>query len=179
MLATLVASSLVPQPWVLGYHPTGPKIKVAMSSGRSFVIQTDPKGSPKTVARILQLVRRGFYNGQRFHRVESWVVQWGDPISKKGLNQPGIGEGGSGWRLPFEERPDVDFSRGVVGVASDGLQNGGDSQLFILKTDRFYLYRSYAVVGKVVQGMNVVGTIEKGDRIRAMTVLGSMRRARR
>lgn len=179
MLATLVASSLVAQPWVLGYHPHGPKIQVTMASGRSFMIETDPEGSPKTVARILQLVRRGFYNGQRFHRVESWVVQWGDPISKKGIDQPGIGEGGSGFRLPFEERPDVDFARGIVGVASDGLQNGGDSQLFILKTDRFYLYRSYAVVGKVIRGMDVVGGIRKGDRIRSMTVLGAKRRSKR
>ena len=158
---------------------TGPTITVTFSNKKSFVIQTETSSSPKTVARISELVKQKYYDGILFHRVEDWVVQWGDPISKKGLNQPGIGEGGSGWRLPFEERPDVDFSRGVVGVASDGLQNGGDSQLFILKTDRFYLYRSYAVVGKVVQGMNVVGTIEKGDRIRAMTVLGSMRRARR
>lgn len=157
--------------WVAPYRPVGPKIQVTMANGRSFVIETDPKGSPKTVAHILGLVRRGFYDGQRVHRVEYWVTQWGDPVSKKGMNAKGIGEGGSGRDIPFEERPDVDFTRGVVGIASAGLQRGGDSQLFILKSDRLYLYRSYAVVGRVVKGMNVVDGIRKGDRIRSIRVV--------
>jgi len=165
----LLATQTTPQ-WVAPYRPHGPKIVVEMQSGRSFVIETDPKGSPKTVSHILALVRRGFYNRQRVHRVESWVTQWGDPISKKGLDQPKIGDGGSGKDIVFEERPDVDFTRGIVGVASEGLQRGGDSQLFVLKSDRLYLYRSYAVVGRVVRGMNVVDGIRKGDRIRSMRV---------
>lgn len=175
-LLFLLAAQTTPQ-WIAPYQPVGPKIEVVVARRGTFVIETDPKGSPKTVAHILRLVRRGFYDGQRFHRVESWVTQWGDPISKRGLDQKGIGEGGSGKDIVFEERPDVDFTRGVVGVASEGLQRGGDSQLFVLKTDRLYLYRSYAVVGRVVAGMDVVDKIQKGDRISAMRVI--RQRARR
>lgn len=172
MTALLLLAAMQARPaWVAPYHPVGPKIQVTMASGRSFVIETDPKGSPKTVAHILGLVKKGFYDGQRVHRVEYWVTQWGDPVSKKGMNAKGIGEGGSGRDIPFEERPDVDFTRGVVGIASSGLQRGGDSQLFIIKSDRLYLYRSYAVVGRVVRGMNVVDGIRKGDRIRRMRVV--------
>src|SRR5579862_8185215 len=65
-----------------GYHPKGPKIEVELTGHRTFIISTDTKGSPKTVKGILKLVREGFYDGQRFHRVEDWVVQWGDPQSR-------------------------------------------------------------------------------------------------
>lgn len=174
VLALVVAAQMTPH-WVRPYSPVGPLIKVTMQNRRSFTIETDPKGSPDTVSKILRLVRRGFYNGQRVHRVESWVVQWGDPVSRKGMNAPGIGEGGSGIPIKFEERPDVDFTRGVVGIASEGLQRGGDSQLFILKSDRLYLYRSYAVVGRVIKGMDVVGQIVKGDRIRSAVVMSPRR----
>jgi len=161
------------------YSPSGPPIVVSMESGNSFTITTDPKRSPKTVAHVLGLVDRKFYDRQRIHRVEHWVTQWGDPGSrtvepflvkgddgKPALN-PKLGDGDSGKQLPFE-MSDIDFHRGVVGVASEGLQLGGDSQLFVIKQDRFYLWHSYAVVGKVTQGMEVVDAIKRGDRIRSM-----------
>jgi cyclophilin family peptidyl-prolyl cis-trans isomerase len=157
-----------------------------MSSGQSFDITTDLKTSPLTVKHILDLVRKGFYDRQRVHRVEWWVTQWGAPASKTepmdiptkqsdgstkmDLN-PRVGDGGSGHDIPkFEEGANVDFVRGIVGIASDGFQLPGDSQLFILKQDAFRLYRSYAVVGKVTRGMDVVGKIQRGDRIRSMRV---------
>lgn len=143
-----------------------------MQGGAKFVITTDPKHSPKTVAHILNLVRAHFYDRQRVHRVEYWVTQWGDPLSRtKPMNDPKMGDGDSGHRLPFE-MSDIDFGRGVVGVASDGLQNGGDSQLFVIKSDRWYLYHSYAVVGKVTKGLEVVDAIKKGDRITGARVIG-------
>lgn len=154
------------------YHPHGPKIRFTMSSQKSFVITTDPQSSPKTVSHILDLVKRGFYDQLRVHRVESWVTQWGDPLSRRGkMNDPKMGDGGSGKDVPFE-MSEVDFGRGVVGVASEGLQRGGDSQLFVLKKDTFRLYHSYAVVGKVTEGMSVVDAIAKGDRIASAKVEG-------
>jgi cyclophilin family peptidyl-prolyl cis-trans isomerase len=158
------------------YQPTGPVIEFVMSAGGTFEITTDPERSPKTVAHIVALVRKGFYDRQRFHRVEDWVIQWGAPESKTlplNARNPETGQmetnskianGGSGKSVPFEES-DVEFVRGIVGVASTGLQVGGDSQLFILKKDWPRLYRSYAVVGKVTAGMDVVGMQVRGDRI--------------
>lgn len=152
-----------------------PKLTFTMSGGSSFTITTNPKASPKTVEHIVKLVKSGFYDRQRIHRVEPWVTQWGAPASKdqpmdikgpdgKMIQNPAVGDGGSGHQLPFE-MSDVDFTRGTVGVASTGLQVGGDSQLFILKKDTLRLYRSYAVVGTVTSGMDVVGRICRGDRI--------------
>src|SRR5690349_3014684 len=113
------------------YNPTGPKIVVTMASGRSFEITTDPKDSPKTVAHILGLVKKKFYDRQRVHRVEHWVTQWGAPESiKKPLDIPvkdkaghvkwipneDVGDGGSGKDIPLFEGSNVDFVRGIVGI---------------------------------------------------------------
>lgn len=169
------------------YAPTGPQIQFTMESGKSFVITTDPKTSPLTVEHILTLVKSHFYDRQRIHRVESWVTQWGAPASKdqpmmvpgkdgKLELNPKVGDGGSGKNIAkFEEAPNVDFVRGIVGIASEGLQLPGDSQLFILKKDTLRLYRSYAVVGKVTSGMDTVDKIKKGDRIRKAVVFWTIR----
>lgn len=152
------------------YHPDGPVIKFVIEKRGVFEITTDPKSSPKTVEHILSLVKKGFYNRQRIHRVESWVTQWGAPDSRdKPLNSEGVLGGGSGHQLPFEEC-EVDFTRGVCGIASTGLQVGGDSQIFVLKKDTLRLWRSYAVLGKVTKGMDVVDKIERGDRIVSATM---------
>jgi cyclophilin family peptidyl-prolyl cis-trans isomerase len=166
------------------YRPTGPKIAFTMWNGSSFEITTDPKRSPKTVEHILALVKKGFYDGQRVHRVEWWVTQWGAPASKsepldiksqktgKMEQNPAVGDGGSGKDIPvFEGSKDVDYFRGVVGVASTGLQVPGDSQIFVLKKDALRLFNSYAVVGKVTKGMDVVGRIQRGDRFRRAQIV--------
>lgn len=187
--ALVVAATLAPiqvkgLPGPEDYRPTGPKIRFQMADGGGFTITTDPKRSPKTVEHILALVRKGFYDRQRVHRVEWWVTQWGAPASRtepmdivnpkngKLEQNPRVGDGGSGSDIPvFEGAKDVDFYRGVVGVASTGLQVPGDSQLFVLKRDAFRLWNSYAVVGKVTEGMDVVGRIQRGARIRSARVL--------
>jgi peptidylprolyl isomerase len=172
MLSAICALVLAQTPqYIKPYAPSGTRIEVVMENGGRFVITTDPKASPKTIRHILDLVDHKFYDRQRVHRVEYWVTQWGDPASRtKPMNDPKMGDGDSGHRLAFE-MSDIDFTRGVVGVASDGLQNGGDSQLFVIKSNRLYLYHSYAVVGKVTKGMEVVDRIKKGDRIKSMRVI--------
>ncbi len=171
MLSLLVASIAFQQNYIAPYYPKGPVIEVVMESRGKFEITTDPKNSPKTVEGILKLVKSKFYDRQRIHRVESWVTQWGAPASKTmPLTVDEVLGGGSGKPLPFE-MCEVDFVRGVCGIASTGLQVGGDSQIFILKSDALRLYHSYAVLGKVTKGMEVVDKIKKGDRIKSMKVV--------
>ncbi len=164
------------------YNPTGPKIEFTMTNGKSFVIATDPRTSPKTVAYILDLVGKKYYDGQRVHRVEWWVTQWGagesktEPmdVMKDGKKIPNDKVASGGWKkdIPvFEPGENIDYVRGMVGIASTGLQVPGGSQIFILKKDAFRLYRSYAVLGKVVSGMDVIGRIQRGDRIKSARVL--------
>jgi cyclophilin family peptidyl-prolyl cis-trans isomerase len=128
-----------------------------------------PQKAPKTVERIVNFIEDGFYEKQRFHRVESWVVQWGSPLSRNtNLNDPSVGSGGSGMQiLPFETN-DIVMQPGTLAMASTGAKVGGDSQLFILTSalgqdQAQFLQGSYAAFGKVTSNMEAVDRIQVGD----------------
>jgi peptidylprolyl isomerase len=124
--------------------------------GGRVVIELRPDLAPKHVARVKELARKGFYDGLTFHRViDGFMAQTGDPR--------GDGTGGSGVNLPaeFSKEP---FDRGTVGAARANDPNSADSQFFICFAPASFLDGKYTVWGKVVQGMEVVDKIKKGDR---------------
>ena len=167
MTTLLVASLLLHG----GQALTGPKILVNMANGRSFTIQTDAKNAPKSVAGIVALVKKGFYDGTRVHRVvPGFCVQWGDPYSRNGVDDPRVGTGGSGKDLPFEPGK-LSFKTGVLGVASKGAGTGGDGQIFVMTGDAPQLDGGYAAIGKVVSGLKVVLAIQKGDKVLSMRIV--------
>jgi peptidyl-prolyl cis-trans isomerase B (cyclophilin B) len=154
------------------YAPHGPMIEVTLSHDRSFVITTDEKRSPRTVKAVLDLVKSKFYDGIKIHRVERWVVQWGDPQSKNlSMTDPRLGSKGAGKTLPFESSK-IAFMRGVVGIASAYTGVGGDGQLFILIKDTPRLNGGYGILGKVTSGMEVVDHIHLGDKIEKIRLIG-------
>ncbi|HTP84735.1 MAG TPA: peptidylprolyl isomerase [Alphaproteobacteria bacterium] len=127
-----------------------------------------PDLAPGHVARIKQLVREGFYNGLKFHRViEGFMAQTGCP--------KGTGTGGSGVKLEaeFSQTP---FERGTVGMARAQSPNSGDSQFFIMFDEGSFLNGQYTVWGEVTSGMDLVDKIKRGeppskpDIIKKMTV---------
>jgi len=125
-----------------------------LKDGR-VVIQMRPDLAPKHVARIKELVRKGFYNGLTFHRViEGFMAQGGDPT--------GTGAGGSGQNIPAEFSSEP-FVRGIVGMARSQDINSGDSQFFIMFDENPSLNNNYTVWGKVVSGMEFVDNIRKGE----------------
>jgi cyclophilin family peptidyl-prolyl cis-trans isomerase len=148
---------------------SGPQIVLTMTSGKKITIQTNQKESPKTVKYIQDLCAKKFYTGIRFHRIEDWVIQWGDPLTKKSMTDPGIGGGGTGKSMPFEASKHS-FTRGVVGIASTGAKVGGDCQIFILTKDAKHLDGRYAVLGRVTQGMDVADKMKIGDKIKSMVL---------
>jgi len=119
------------------------------------VVQLQPDKAPKTVARIKELVKQGFYNGIVFHRViDGFMAQTGDPT--------GTGMGGSGKRLPDEYPSGQDaYSRGTLAMANAG-PGTSDSQFFIMFKD-YPLPPNYTVFGKVTKGMECVDKIKKGS----------------
>jgi peptidylprolyl isomerase len=120
------------------------------------VIEMRPDLAPNHVARIKELVRKGFYNGLAFHRViEGFMVQTGDPL--------GNGTGGSGMNLKAEFS-DAPHERGVTSMARAQSPDSADSQFFIMLGDAPYLDNQYTVWGKVTSGMEYVDMIKKGDR---------------
>ena len=111
--------------------------------------------APRHVARIKELTREGFYDGIVFHRViEGFMAQTGDPT--------GTGRGGSGTNLPAEFSK-VPFVRGTVGMARSQNPNSGDSQFFICFADARFLDGQYTVWGSVVEGMEFVDMIARGE----------------
>ena len=122
-----------------------------LKDGR-VVIKMRPDLAPKHVARIKELVRKGFYNGLNFHRViEGFMAQGGDPM--------GNGSGGSGLNLGAEFSHEK-FERGVVGMARSQGNNSADSQFFIMLGDGRWLDNNYTVWGTVSEGMNFVDGIK-------------------
>ena len=120
------------------------------------VIEMRPDLAPKHVARIRELVRKGFYNGLVCHRViEGFMAQTGDPR--------GDGTGGSGVKLPAEFSP-TKHLRGSVSMARANDPNSGDSQFFICFAPAPNLDGQYTVWGQVVRGMEFVDKIKKGSR---------------
>lgn len=125
-----------------------------LKDGR-VVIQMLPQLAPNHVARIKELVREGFYNGHKFHRViPGFMAQGGDPT--------GTGTGGSGKKINAEFTSEP-FVRGVVGMARSADPNSGDSQFFIMFDSTPSLNNNYTVWGKVVSGMEFVDKIAAGE----------------
>lgn len=116
--------------------------------------------APNTVRNFETKANQGFYNGLKFHRVEDWVVQGGDPA--------GNGTGGSVMAREYNDRG---FRAGAVGVArgSDPARNN-DSQFFIVKRDSPHLNSQYTNFGQVADGFDHLVRIFPGDKIKRIYV---------
>jgi len=143
----------------------GPIIVLETVKG-TIEIETYPEEAPKTVARIVELVNKNFYNGQRFHRAEpNFVIQVGDPVSRDMSRQDWWGRQGTGKPIGLAE---ISKKRrhvlGAVSMAHPGTDpTTADSQFFILRRAAPELDGKYTVFGKVLKGMDVVAKIQKGD----------------
>jgi peptidyl-prolyl cis-trans isomerase B (cyclophilin B) len=124
----------------------------------SFAFTLDVKQSPKTSASFYSLVKHGFFDGLIFHRVAAgFVIQGGDPTQ--------TGGGGPGYTVVEAPPPNTQYVRGDVAMAKTETQPPGasGSQFFVVTaanaTTSAGLTPDYALVGKVVSGMNVVAAI--------------------
>ena len=121
-------------------------------------IELFPDKAPKSVQSLLDLAAKGFYDGTTFHRViKDFVIQGGDPNSKN-RDPRDDGQGGPGYTLP-DEFSDVKHVRGIVSMANTGDPHSAGSQFFIVLADQPDLDGRYTVVGRVVDGMDVVDRI--------------------
>ncbi len=142
---------------------------VEIPHGR-VVIRLRPDVAPGHVARIKELAREGFYDGTPFHRViDGFMAQGGDPT--------GTGTGGSKKPNLKAEFSDVPHKRGTASMARAMNPDSANSQFFICFTDCPFLDGQYTVWGEVVEGMDAVDKIKRGepvsnpDRIAKMTVM--------
>ena len=127
-----------------------------LSNGRTVEVVMRPDLAPHHVERIQTLVRRGFYNGLKFHRViPGFMAQGGDPK----------GDGSGGSELPDlkAEFTSVPFLRGSFGAARSDSPDSANSQFFIMLGRTSSLDNSYTVLGRVVAGMDAVDAIAPGE----------------
>lgn len=127
-----------------------------LSNGQRIKIRLMPEWAPAHVERIKTLTRQGFYNGIIFHRViEGFMAQGGDPT--------GTGQGGS--ELPdlkaeFNPMPHV---RGTLSMARAASDDSANSQFFIVFYPRFSLDKKYTNLGRVIENMEAVDAINRGE----------------
>jgi peptidyl-prolyl cis-trans isomerase B (cyclophilin B) len=128
-------------------------VVVATNCG-DFTIRLDPKASPKTAASFAALVEAKFFDGTVFHRiVPGFVIQGGDPTA--------TGTGGPGYSTVDTPAPRAVYTKGVVAMAKTGAEPAGTagSQFFVVTAADAGLPPDYAVLGKVVEGLDVVERI--------------------
>ena len=120
------------------------------------VIELKPDLAPAHVERIKTLTREGFYDGILFHRViDGFMAQTGDPT--------GTGMGGSELPDVPAEFSDEPFVRGTVGMARSSDPDSANSQFFIMFDEGSFLNGQYTVWGEVVDGMDCIDQINKGE----------------
>lgn len=132
------------------------------------VIELRPDLAPGHVERLKTLARQGFYDGIVFHRViDGFMAQVGCPH--------GTGTGGSDLpdlKAEFNAEPHV---RGICSMARAQNPNSANSQFFIVFDDARFLDKQYTVWGKVVEGMENVDNIKRGEPVRDPDSIVSMK----
>lgn len=157
LIAALFALTLfAPQMEALAVEQDPQNTLVIELKDGPVLIELLPQVAPKHVERIKTLAKEGFYDGVVFHRViEGFMAQTGDPT--------GTGRGGS--KLPDvpAEFSNVPFERGTVGAARSQNPNSANSQFFIMFAPGHFLNGQYTVWGQVIEGMDKVDAITRGE----------------
>ncbi|MBQ4807406.1 peptidylprolyl isomerase [Phaeobacter sp. HS012] len=130
--------------------------------------------APKHVEQITALAAEGKYDGVVFHRViEGFMAQTGDvEFGKLGGDMRRAGMGGSERSDLPAEFSDLEFDRGVVGMARSQDPDSANSQFFIMFAPGHFLNGQYTIVGKVTEGMDVVDAIKRGSGSQNGAVVG-------
>ena len=143
---------------------TGLQIEVEGEANGTITIDLFEDVAPKHVEQITALAAEGQYDNVVFHRViEGFMAQTGDvQFGKMGADMRMAGRGGSDRPDLPAEFSDINYDRGIVGMARSQNPNSANSQFFIMFAEGKFLNGQYTVVGKVTEGMDVVDQIKLG-----------------
>lgn len=159
-----------------GTNMTGKNPVVEMDTNKGVIkIEIDEADAPTTSKNFLDLVGRGFYNGLTFHRYEpGFCIQGGDPLGTGtgGFTDPSTGRQRT---IPLEVTPKLKHSEaGVLAMARSNDPNSASSQFYFTLGPASFLDGQYAVFGKVIDGLNVVKELRKGDKMNKVFVLSEV-----
>ena len=158
-----------------------PENTIIMETTKGRVtIQLMPDLAPGHVARIKELTREQAYDGVVFHRViEDFMAQTGDvQYGKQGsdsFNPARAGMGGSSKPDLKAEFSNMSHVRGTCSMARSQNPNSANSQFFICFTDAPWLNKQYTVWGQVIEGMDVIDQIKRGEPVRDPDSITTMR----
>jgi peptidyl-prolyl cis-trans isomerase B (cyclophilin B) len=147
------------------------EVAVLKTTEGTIVLEFWPDVAPGHVENFKKLAKKGFYDGQCFHRViKGFMIQGGDPNTKDEAKKSAWGTGGPGYQIKaeFNDKP---HTRGVLSMARSSSPDSAGSQFFICHGDPRFLDRQYTAFGKLIKGDDVlekIGTTptEPGDRPR-------------
>ncbi len=137
--------------------PSKTYIATLQTSCGDITIEMDPTTAKQTVNSFVFLARKGYFDGQYFHRLDMSidVIQGGDPT--------GTGSGGPGYSIPDELTGSESYAPGVVAMAKTSAPNTGGSQFFIITGPKGHLLDAtpnYTIFGKVISGLDVAQKIQ-------------------
>lgn len=166
MRKLLLIGALVASPAFAQEDGPGPNLVINVegeANGR-IVIDMLEDVAPQHVAQITELAEEGAYDDVVFHRViDGFMAQTGDvEFGKMGGDMRMAGRGGSTRADLPAEFSEVPYDRGIVGMARAQNPNSANSQFFIMFAEGYFLNEQYTVVGRVIEGMDVVDAIKRG-----------------
>jgi cyclophilin family peptidyl-prolyl cis-trans isomerase len=140
----------------LAIDPKATYTATMVTSCGTIVIELDAERAPQTVNSFVFLAKKGFFDGQYFHRLDTSidVIQGGDPS--------GTGADGPGYAIPDELKPNASYTPGTIAMANAGANTGG-SQFFIITGPNGANLDgnpNYTIFGKVVDGLSVAQRIQ-------------------
>jgi peptidyl-prolyl cis-trans isomerase B (cyclophilin B) len=125
----------------------------------SFTVRLDTLRAPRTAASFASLAKKGFYDDLTFHRIApNFVIQGGDP---NGSDPSVAGSGGPGYTIVERPPRDLKYWHGIVAMAKTATEPDGasGSQFFVVTAQDAQLPPQYALVGRIVKGLETVDTI--------------------
>jgi peptidyl-prolyl cis-trans isomerase B (cyclophilin B) len=164
-------------------------VLMTVKGNKQITIELDGNNAPISAGNFVDLVQKGFYNGLTFHRVvrqpQPFVVQGGDP---KGNGTGGYIPTGSTSerRIPLEikpkgatapvysqtitDLPELQHKRGTIAMARSQDPDSASSQFYFTLADIAFLDGNYAVFGNITKGLEIIDTIQQGDKITSAKV---------
>lgn len=140
------------------------KVAELHTSAGEIDVRFYPDVAPNHVRNFIDLARKGFYDGTKFHRViPGFMIQGGDPNTKKGDPRTwGTGNAESNVKAEFSK---VSHKRGILSMARSTHPDSASSQFFIVVADSAFLDENYTVFGAVTRGMDVADAIVNAEKI--------------
>jgi len=166
------------------YQPTGDEVAVITTSKGTVRVQLAGKDAPIHVGNFVELARKGFYDGLKFHRhVPGFVIQGGCPntrdltpeevVKKAGNPFAGLGTGGPGYSIKeeFSTNPRNSHVDGALAMARSMDPNSAGSQFYFCLGPQHNLDSGYTVFGSTLEGKDVISALRAGDEIVSVEIV--------